>query len=58
MLVSSARGAPEEGALTASLRLIDAASRSIIARGHPLEMRRTPDVRVRDFLGRGAEEAA
>jgi len=27
MLVSSARGAPEEGALTASLRLIDAASR-------------------------------
>jgi len=27
MLVSSARGAPEEGALTASLRLIDAAGR-------------------------------
>ena len=27
MLVSSARGAPEEGALTASLRLIDAAAR-------------------------------
>ena len=27
MLVSSARGAPEEGALTASLRLVDAASR-------------------------------
>lgn len=27
MLVSSARGAPEEGAMTASLRLIDAASR-------------------------------
>ena len=27
MLISSARGAPEEGALTASLRLIDAAGR-------------------------------
>ena len=27
MLVSSARGAPEEGAMTASLRLIDAAGR-------------------------------
>jgi hypothetical protein len=27
MLVSSARGAPEEGALTASLRLVDAAGR-------------------------------
>jgi hypothetical protein len=27
MLVSSARGAPEEGALTASLRLVDAARR-------------------------------
>ena len=27
MLVSSARGAPEEGAITASLRLVDAASR-------------------------------
>jgi len=27
MLVSSARGAPEEGALTASLRLVEAASR-------------------------------
>ena len=27
MLVSSARGAPEEGTLTASLRLVDAASR-------------------------------
>ena len=38
--------------------LIDAASRSIIARGHPFEMRRAPDLRVRDFLGRGAEEAA
>jgi hypothetical protein len=27
MLVSSARGAPEEGAITASLRLVDAAGR-------------------------------
>jgi phospholipid/cholesterol/gamma-HCH transport system ATP-binding protein len=38
--------------------LIDAASRSIIARGHPAEMRRGRDARVRDFLGQGLEVAA
>jgi phospholipid/cholesterol/gamma-HCH transport system ATP-binding protein len=38
--------------------LIDAASRSIIARGHPVEMRRNRDLRVSDFLGGGMAEAA
>jgi len=38
---------------------VDGASRSIIARGNPRELRRRSlDVRVRDFLGRGAEDAA
>jgi len=38
---------------------LDGSSRSIIARGDPREMgRRSPDVRVRDFLGRDTGEAA
>jgi hypothetical protein len=44
MLVSSARGAPEEGALTASLRLIDAAGRLADL---PIE---AVDERTRTFL--------